>query len=1036
MPRLKHPELTLSRVSQFYSRLCGKIISEQCSVQMEMAGPVDRIPYEQACSLNYEKVEIGHDLTPIWSTHWLRVRSQIPAHWRGSTVAFRFHSGSEALLWLKAEPYHGFNHEDTAIFGESGRVDAVLPAAIVESGQLDAYVEIACNSLWGASSGVGTPTSVRYQLYEVKLIRRNDQAWRLAHDLFVPLKWLENLPQLKSTEPWSGLPTVSPTTKKLPAWPGRVLQLLNHFCNVCDSEDPATWAAGSALLQEIYAHRNATYAHEIVAIGHAHIDTAWLWPLAETKRKCVRSFSNVLNIMERHPKFRFTCSQAQQYTWMKELYPALYTRIQAAVQRGQWSPVGGTWIEPDCNVPSGESLVRQFLFGQRFFKKEFGRYCREFWNPDVFGYSGALPQIMRGAGIEFFLTQKLSWNQFNKPIHQNFYWEGIDGSRVLTHFPPADTYNALDADSLVKHFHQHENNAVDHDRVSVGMMLFGYGDGGGGPTHHMMEVIERLEDFQGFPRVSTGKPEDFFIRLKEELDEAPVMVGELYFEYHRGTYTTQAANKRDNRRCERLLRDVELLAAIGLATGSNITYPSTKLDQVWKTVLLNQFHDILPGSSIQAVYEDSARDYTAALETLNTLHAEVAQRALPQNQPEGQTLINTLGWDRSGLVQCPTAVEGSQLSYDAKYLLLANAPACGYTPLRGQTPLPVSVREEAGNWILENTFLRATFNAEGQITSLFDLANQRHVLESGACANRFVLHEDYPHAWDAWDVDPTHLEKFSHLVAHSARIIETGPLRAGLEFNYVFGTSRMIVRCFLTAEASMLEFACEVDWSQRHQFLKVEFPVAVRAPEASFEIQFGHVKRPTHFNTSHDIARFESSAHFWADLSEEGYGVALLNDCKYGYAVHGNVMRLSLLRGTTSPDPEADQGQHHFRYALLPHAGSIVTGEVVRRAQEFNTPWVVLPTASATSQSWFTLDSPHLILDTIKKAEDSDDLILRLYECHGSRGTATLESTINIEYSEKVNLLEEEPRPPVAGKDGKWEIDFKPFELITLKLVL
>jgi alpha-mannosidase len=1026
--RHKHPRLTLARAGLFFTRLCGKLLSEKIPVSLSIAGPVDRICREDALKLNYEPASLGHDLEPGWSTHWLKVSADIPAAWRGRTVVLRFHSGSEALLWLDGVPFHGFNTEDAPVFGDNGRAEAVLPEATVASGRLECEIEIACNGLWGASTGMGTPTSSRYKLYEVQLALRDEEVWKMAHDLVIPLKWLEDMPELKSSEPWLGQPSAPDTSRKLPPWPGRVLQLLNRFCNVCDSEDRSTWEAGRAVLREIYAHKNATFAHQITAVGHAHIDTAWLWPIAETKRKCSRSFSTALHIMDAHPSFRFVCSQAQQYAWMQQNYPGLYARIKAAAARGQWLPVGGTWIEPDCNVPSGESLVRQFLVGQRFFRREFGAYCREFWNPDVFGYSGALPQIMRGAGIEFFLTQKLSWNQFNKPRHQNFYWEGIDGSRVLTHFPPADTYNALDFGNLIKHFHQHERSAMDHDRVGEGMMLFGCGDGGGGATHHMMEVIERLEDFQGFPKVQTGRPIEFFERLKAELigDEATVQVGELYFEYHRGTYTTQAATKRDNRRCERLLRDVEMLAALAHRAGA-APYPSAAVQGVWEKVLLNQFHDILPGSSIHAVYEDSARDYTESLATLATLKTTAAPAAVSGRSSEGHTLVNTLGWERKGVVKLPDNT-----------LALASAPSCGYAPVKVQTPAhgSASAREENGRWILENGLLRAVFDTAGRIVSLTDLKAGRELVPEGQFGNRFVLFEDYPHAWDAWDVDPTHLEKFWEVPAHAVRIVQNDSLQAVLELTFAFGESRMTCRAILDADSPLVEFACDLDWKHRHRFLKVEFPVSVRAPEAAFEIQFGHVKRATHFNTSFDVARFESPAHFWADLSEEGYGVALLNDCKYGYAVHDNVLRLSLVRGTTSPDSQADQGQHTFRYAILPHVGTLASAEVVRRAQEFNTPWTILPGTTATAQSWLSVDSGHLILDTVKKAEDSDALIVRLYECHGARGAATLRTSLPFSQATRVNLLEEtdSAAPAPDLRDGAIPLNFRPFEIITLKL--
>ncbi|MCE9609807.1 MAG: hypothetical protein K8R23_06320, partial [Chthoniobacter sp.] len=388
-------------------------------------------------------------------------------------------------------------------------------------------------------------------------------------------------------------------------WAGKLLAELNRFANAFDPEDQSTWADAHWILKSLYQNRNGSYKHELSAIGHAHIDTAWLWPLAETYRKCERTFSSAAAYMEEYQEYKFSCSQAQQYAWIKERNPQLYARIAAKVKAGQWVPVGGTWVEPDCNIPSGESLARQFLYGQRFFLREFGVTCKEFWNPDVFGYNGQLPQIMAQSGATRFLTQKLSWNRFNRPRHQTFTWQGIDGSEVLTHFPPANTYNAT---ASVAELRKNVRDYKDNDRSGHSMMLFGLGDGGGGPTKTMIESLRRARDLQGLPRTQMRSSDEFFMQLEKDCTDRPVMVGELYLEYHRGTYTTQAANKRDNRRCEELLHDIEAAAALAGRLGKG-SYPGRELEDLWKIVLLNQFHDIIPGSSITLVYEDSARQY-------------------------------------------------------------------------------------------------------------------------------------------------------------------------------------------------------------------------------------------------------------------------------------------------------------------------------------------------------------------------------------------------------------------------------------------
>lgn len=1021
MTRLRHPELTVTRAALLFKRLCTKLLADSRSLDLEIAGPMERLPREEALRRPFRPARLGEELGPPWSTFWLKLCGEIPREWHERTVVLRFSTGSEALLWLNGEPFQGFNGEANGPFNDGGRAEAVLPDSIARYGRFEAEVEIACNGLWGApGGGVGSPNSTRYKLYEARLVLRDDEAWALAHDLVVIIKWLQDLPE------WKAQADLPAALKRLPPWPGRVLKLLDEFCNQLDTENRATWPEARQMLADILAHRNGTFAHRITAVGHAHIDTAWLWPIDESIRKCARSFSNALRLAERYPAFRFACSQALHYVWMKNHYPSLYAQIKATARRGQWIPVGGSWVEPDFNLPSGESLVRQFLYGQRFFKHEFGAYCRECWSPDAFGFPASLPQILRGAGIAYFLTQKLSWNQFNKPLHNTFHWEGLDGSRVLAHFPPANTYNAMTGDDLVRHLLTHEQGAMDHDRVHEGLLLFGYGDGGGGPTEHMVEVITRLEDVQGFPRVSMDRPDACFARLAKSLDgDAPVHVGELYLEYHRGTYTTQASIKRANRQCERLLRDVEQLASV--ATSAGAPYPSEELAALWKVVLTNQFHDILPGSSIREVYERARREFAETEKELARLLEAAAQIVAPNRATNGKTLFNTLGWARRGVVE----VEPGALH-------LLEAPPCGYAPDTPRSPKtgPARAAEESGRWVLENGLLRAEFDARGRLLRLFDRTAQRDALGSHEPSHRLRLYDDYPHAWDAWELDPTYRSKFDELEAQSAAVVTSGPLRAEIAFDYAFGASRMRVVARLDADSPILEFESDADWHERHRLLKVELPVAVRAPDAAFDIAFGHVRRPTHFNTPYDIARFESPAHFWCDLSEPGYGVALLNDCKYGHSVHSNVLGLSLLRAPTYPDPEADQGPHHFRYALYPHTGSLVDAQVVRRAIEFNSPFRILQGSVPGPLSWFGVDSPHVILETVKKAEDSEALIVRLYECHGARGSATLRTSLPFERVARVNLLEEEAvdLPDVDAKAGLIRFEFRPFEIISLRL--
>ncbi len=880
------------------------------------------------------------------------------------------------------------------------------------------YIEVACNGLFGNSFNPSEINLTGY-LRKAEIAIFDSQAWDLFWDFQVIADMAEHLP------------ADSPRG-------GQALFAANAMINAINLEDSTTWETGRQIAAEFFAAQNGDSQHQLSAVGHAHIDTAWLWPLAETVRKCVRTFSTAVRYMDDYPNYIFACSQAQQYEWMKDHHPGLYQQIKAKVEAGRFIPTGGSWVEPDTNVPSGESLVRQFLFGQRYFQSEFGITCQEFWVPDVFGYSAALPQIMQQAGIRYFLTQKMSWNQFNKLPSHTFLWEGLDGSQVLTHFPPVDTYNAM---ANVKDVLFNTSNYKDHERSNQSYLLYGYGDGGGGPTRAMLEQLDRMGDLDGLPRVTQRTPLDFFQRLESDIKDPITWRGELYFEYHRGTYTTQADTKRDNRRCEELLHDIEFLSAVAHAT-LDLPYPKEKLSRLWKMVLTNQFHDIIPGSSITEVYEDAAAHYQEVLSKGAQLR-EIALKALVTPSPTASNrvaVVNTLSFERTELVELPAGTDAVQHSADGKPLGVVSAPAMGYMivePEAQQSPSVQAVQLPDG-FILENEYIIAKFNHGGQLVSLFDKQNDREGIQAGEKANQFVLFDDNPVNFDAWDVDIYHLEKFRYVdPATRGEIVEDGPLRASLAFEIdISPKSKLRQTISLTALSPRLEFSTEVDWYEDHKFLKVEFPFNLRAEYATYEIQFGYVQRPTHFNNSWDMARFEVCAQRWADFSEPDYGVALLNDSKYGYSVHNNVMRLSLLRSPKMPDPEADMGQHSFRYALLPHADNPIEAGVIEEGYRFNTPLLTYPTeAELAKQSYFRVSRGSMILDTVKKAEDSNDLIVRLFEAHGKRGVSRLESALPIAGVVQCNLLEVEDTP-LEWVDNGVDIPFTPFKLITLKLKL
>jgi alpha-mannosidase len=1011
---LRYPKYTRDRIRQLLDRLQSKIYREVRPVdQLSVSPPTGRISREQALGLAYRPVQRGEQFGPLWTTFWFKAKAVIPPEWQGGRVDLLWVSHCEATLWLDGRSTQGLNYEPAAN-DASVRPDALLVEAARGGEPIEFEVEMACNSVFGSEPGFPPPFAslTPFVLDQCDLAWFDPEAASLYYDLAV-LQMLE------------AESAVRPDLEG--AWSGELLHELNRVANFLDPDDRATWPAAREIAQTLYQRHNAPAVHELSAIGHAHIDTAWLWPLAETYRKCVRSFSSQAGYMERYPEFRFACSQAQQYAWIKERNPDLYERIRERVRTGQWVPVGGTWIEPDCNLPSGEALARQFLYGQRYFQREFGLVCREFWNPDVFGYNGQLPQIMRQSGITRFLTQKLSWNRFNTPLHHTFTWQGIDGSAVLTHFPPADIYNALAPfrgnKSEISWLRDNARDYKDHVRSKHSLMLFGFGDGGGGPTPRMLEVLRRVRDLQGVPRTTQRSSDEFFALLEADAKELPLMVGELYFEYHRGTYTSQAAVKNGNRRGEFLLHDVEFLAALAarLGRGGGYAYPRAELERLWQLLLLNQFHDILPGSSIREVYVDAARDHEEIRQTGERLRT-AALSALEEGKTSGAPAapFNTTAFARREVAAQPDGT-----------LVFVEAPPYGIGSIV-QTADRVTVTRRGEETTLENAHLRAVLSADGSLVSLMEKASGREALS--APGNRFEIYDDRPTMYDAWDIDPFALETRADCPpAASCEVGLESPLRAEVKFERRVGVAsavRQTVR--LDAEARRLEFHTEVDWQEAHKLLKVAFPVTVRAMNATFEMQFGCVERPTHHTTSYDLAKYEVPAHRWADLSEHGFGVALLNDCKYGYSIFGDTMRLSLLRAPKSPDPDADMGGHRFAYAVLPHAGGWQEAGVVAAGYCFNAP-LLWTAATGEARSFASCDDPNLVLDTIKLAEDSEDVIVRLYECHGGRGTGRLRFGWPVRRAVRCNFLEEEAGE-LAQAGGVAEVPYLPYEIITVKL--
>ena len=951
------------------------------------------ISVTDAIAAAFEPFAIGGRWGAPWDTTWFRFRGTVPETWAGAEVVARLRLGEgagpgftvEGLIWRDGAPVHGLHpfHQETRITDRARGGEAV-----------ELLVEAAANQtppfntkewpLLRADFG-GAPLYT-LSMAELAVVDREVEA------LWFDLRALTQLLDIEPQEPRAS----------------RIFRALVEATNTIDRRDVAgTAKAARAVLAPVLAE-GAHRGHRITAVGHAHIDSAWLWPVRETKRKCARTFANQIALMDEYPEHRFACSQAQQYEWIRDGYPELWARIKEKVAEGRWEPVGGMWVEPDTNVPSGESLVRQLVYGARFFEEELGVTSDELWIPDVFGYSAALPQIAVQGGMRALITQKLSWNSINRFPHSTFVWEGNDGSRLLTHFPPADTYNGVwSAEELAKSITRFN----DHGRSDASLYLYGFGDGGGGPNRHMLEMSRRLADLAGLPRAEIGTVDGFLDSIAADVDALDTWVGELYFELHRGTYTTQAAIKRGNRRCEEALREAELWWT---AVGDASAYPQAELERLWKTVLLDQFHDIIPGSSINWVNEDARRDHEAVLASASALIAQAQERL-------GGGVFNPARVARREVVDVP-----------GRGLAVVDAPACGFGPVsvvEGVAPVTVSGSS------MENEHLRVTWDADGLLTSVWDKAAQREVLAGRG--NVFQVHEDHPIDYDAWDVDLTYLDRVVDVIdAESVTVDADGPLRAEVRVVRRFGASSISQVIRLDAGARQVVFDTEVDWHEHHRFLKVAFPVDVRSSRATYEIQHGWLERPTVWNTSWDLARFEVCAHRWADLSETGYGVALLNDCKYGYDIKGNVMRLSLLRAPGWPDPEADRGLHRFAYALLPHAGDPHTAGVAEAAEVFNLPLDIVgdgSSSSPTSRSIVSVDRAGVSVEAVKRADRADGVVVRLCEVTGRRGTARVHVDVPFRTAVRTDLLERGDEP-VTVEDGAIVLALRPFELVTLLL--
>lgn len=967
--------------------------------------PGEPVTPAEGLTLDYSPTQVGTPWGAAWGTTWFHLEGQVPASWAGRRVEAVIDLGFDVNMT-------GFQCEGLIYRPDGITIKALNPrnqwVPIAESAtgseQVDLYLEAASNPIlldhhpFLPTEQGDILTSSASKLYTT---RRMDLAifepvvHDLALDLEVLLELQEQLPQ---------------APRKM-----QILQALDNALDVLDLQNiTATAQQARDELAEVLAAPAEHSAHQISAIGHSHIDSAWLWPLRETIRKVSRTCSSMVELLGDEPEFLYGMSSAQQYKWLKTHRPEVWDRVKQAVADERFLPLGGMWVESDTVMPSGESLVRQFLYGQKFFNDEFGVQSKGVWLPDSFGYSPALPQLMRRAGFEWFFTQKISWNQQNKFPHHSFDWEGIDGSRIFTHFPSMDTYNSqLSGEEVAKAARQFREARITNNSIAP----VGWGDGGGGTTREMTGKAKRLANLEGSAQVKWEHPNEFFDRARAELAHPPVWVGELYLELHRATLTSQHQTKQGNRRTEQLLVEAELWAATA-HTYTGVEYPYEQLDELWETVLLHQFHDILPGTSIAWVHREVVARYATVIEQAEKLITNAQQ----QLTGAGSTPItfNSAAFTRHSLAFGEAkALEGSMLDL-------------------------VHATEHEAGYVLDNGVIRVTINAQGLITSAIDLGTGRDAIAPGQEANLLQLHQDFPNMWDAWDVDKyyrnqvTDLRELDSLSQSSA---EDGS--QVITITRSFSKSTVVQELSLAPGERTVQISQSTDWHEAEKFLKVAFPLDVRAEHVMAETQFGYHKRVTHVNTSWEAAKFETSMHRFALAQEPGFGVGLINDSIYGFDVTRDAknaevtttLRLSLLRAPRFPDPQTDQGVQTHRYGLVVGADIATVTEAGALLNSVERT----VSGSAPVAPLVRIEGEGLVISSVKLAADrSGDLLVRVYESLGQRARGHLQVNAEVTSARTASLLEAplDQQADLELTDGSLPMALGPFEVRTLRFTL
>ncbi len=990
-------KIHLERIRKFINRIKQDIYTDKHELKAQFCYCQEKpIPYAEIDRQSWREVKKGEVWGKTWGSAWFRFTAEVPNELLDKEIGAWIDLDSEACVWKDGVPWLGLTNK-VDWYHNAGKYFVPFSEKAKAGSKIEILVEAAAN-------GAG---KAEYKLVEASLAVFHKKLFDLAMDLELLLNLAENLPEK--------------TVRRQ-----KLLYGLNKICDLWQEGKGYAKCKDIALgLLSQPANASALTAY---SVGHAHIDLAWLWPIRETIRKGGRTFATALRMLESYPEYVFGASQAQLYLWTKEHYPSLYQQIKQAVKHGRWEIQGAGWVEFDTNLTGGESIIRQLLYGKRFFSEEFGISPEVLWLPDCFGFNANLPQLMQGCGVKFFMTQKLSWNESDTFPHSLFLWQGIDGSEVLAHQLPTNDYNFS---NTPKAFLETEKRFAQSEIADEFLNLFGIGDGGGGPGKEHIEYGLRQQNLEGVSRFKFAPSAEFFAKLSEYDPQVfPRWSGELYLQFHRGTYTTQALMKKNNRLSESMLHEAELLAAILGKTGSS------ELRQIWQDTLLMQFHDIIPGSSIGWVYRDaaelSAKNQAALSEIADTMLKEWSNAVWGT---DAYLLFNAQSWKRQAWISLP--------GFDPDHLIKVEVPSCGYIVIAApqrQTPA-----KQPFKGIMENELVRVQLSEAGTILSIYDKEAKREVL--AAESNILKLWEDEPNNWGAWDINHFYRDTIPALPSEVKLLEEESFVISETHSRAVFllkhGNSSIKQSIELRRGEKLLRICHEVDWKEQHKMLRVHFHPALQAKEATYEIQFGVLKRPTKLNTSWDKALFEVPAQSFADISEPDYGVALINDCKYGYRIVEGEMEINLLRSPADVDPEADIHIHSYSYAFYPHLGCYEQSDVIRVAHSFNSPLKVVtadPSLIGNSASCFELSQGSVKLETVKPAENGQGIVLRLYEYAGCSSKVQLYSRIALKQAELCNMLEESFSPncriPANEKDEATilELSFKPFEIKTLRL--